>query len=93
MSSNLITPLKSARSSRATIRIVNGQDLTAINDGLSPGEFVVTNGVDKLQAGSKVAVTRVEHDPAHNPIQHHAPGGHVRRSLTSDSDSADHSEE
>lgn len=37
--------------------IVNGQDLTAINDGLSPKELVVTNGVDKLQAGSKVDPT------------------------------------
>ena len=32
------------------------QELTAIADGLSPGEVVVTDGVDKLQPGSKVAV-------------------------------------
>ncbi len=31
-------------------------DLTAINNGVKPGEIVVTDGVDKLQPGSKVAV-------------------------------------
>ncbi|HEX3357572.1 MAG TPA: MdtA/MuxA family multidrug efflux RND transporter periplasmic adaptor subunit [Tepidisphaeraceae bacterium] len=31
-------------------------DITAINEGVQPGEVVVTDGVDKLQPGSKVAV-------------------------------------
>ena len=31
-------------------------DLTTINSGLNPGEIVVTDGVDKLQSGSKVVV-------------------------------------
>lgn len=31
-------------------------DLAEIQDGLSPGELVVTNGVDKLEQGSKVEV-------------------------------------
>jgi multidrug efflux system membrane fusion protein len=39
---------------------VDGQDLTEIQDGLSPGEVVVTNGVDKLEAGSKVEVIHRE---------------------------------
>lgn len=33
----------------------------AIDDGLSPGELVVTDGVDKLRAGSKVQVSGSDH--------------------------------
>jgi multidrug efflux system membrane fusion protein len=32
------------------------EDTTAIEDGVAPGETVVTDGVDKLQPGAKVAV-------------------------------------
>jgi len=33
-------------------------DQTAIRQGLSPGEVVVVDGVDKLQAGTTVALAR-----------------------------------
>jgi multidrug efflux system membrane fusion protein len=64
---------------------VDGQDTTAINDGLSAGELVVTNGVDKLDAGTKVAVTRVGTTRPTTRSSTTRPGGHVRRSLTGDS--------
>jgi membrane fusion protein, multidrug efflux system len=66
---------------------VNGQDTMAIDDGLSPGELVVTNGVDKLDAGTKVVVTRVGSGttrPTSRPSTTR-PGGHIRRALTGDS--------
>ncbi len=66
--------------------IVNGQDLTAINDGLSPKELVVTNGVDKLQAGSKVDPTVQKMTGPTTRSSTTRPAGHVRRALTSDSD-------
>lgn len=66
--------------------LVDGQDLTAINDGLSPKELVVTNGVDKLQAGSKVQPTVQSTTRPTTRMSTTRPGGHVRRSLTSDSD-------
>ncbi|MGD0388178.1 MAG: efflux RND transporter periplasmic adaptor subunit [Tepidisphaeraceae bacterium] len=65
--------------------IVDGQDMTAIDDGLSAGETVVTNGVDKLQAGSKVDPTRGGTTRPTTRSSTTRPGGHVRRSLTNDS--------
>jgi membrane fusion protein, multidrug efflux system len=64
---------------------VNGQDMMAINDGLSPGEFVVTNGVDKLDAGTKVTVTRLATSRPTTRSSTTRPGGHIRHSLTGDS--------
>jgi membrane fusion protein, multidrug efflux system len=66
--------------------VVNGQDLTAIDDGISPKEMVVTNGVDKLQAGSKVDPTVQTMTRPTTRSSTTRPGGHVRRALTSDSD-------
>jgi multidrug efflux system membrane fusion protein len=66
--------------------IVDGQDMTAIDNGLSAGETVVTNGVDKLQAGSKVDPTRGGTTRPTTRSGTTRPGVHVRRSLTSDSD-------
>jgi multidrug efflux system membrane fusion protein len=66
--------------------LVNGQDLTAIDDGLSPKELVVTNGVDKLQAGSKVDPTVQKMTGPATRSTTTRPSGHVRRALTSDSD-------
>jgi membrane fusion protein, multidrug efflux system len=65
-------------------QVVNGDDLTAIDQGLSAGESVVTNGVDKLQAGSKVDATR---GGTTRPTTRSTtrPGGHQRQSLTNDS--------
>jgi multidrug efflux system membrane fusion protein len=68
-------------------QIVNGDDMTAIDDGLSPGELVVTNGVDKLDAGTKVSVTRVGTTRPTTRSSTTRPAGHVRRSLTADSTS------
>jgi multidrug efflux system membrane fusion protein len=65
--------------------IVDGQDMTAIDEGLSAGETVVTNGVDKLQAGSKVDPTRGGTTRPTTRSSTTRPGGHVRRSLTNDS--------
>jgi multidrug efflux system membrane fusion protein len=66
---------------------VDGQDMMAISDGLSPGELVVTNGVDKLDAGTKVVVTRIGTSTTRPTTRFSTtrPGGHVRRSLTGDS--------
>jgi membrane fusion protein, multidrug efflux system len=67
--------------------IVNGQDITAIDDGLAPKELVVTNGVDQLKAGSKVDPTiRTMAQPT-TRTSTSRPSGHVRRALTNDSDS------
>jgi multidrug efflux system membrane fusion protein len=66
--------------------LVSGQDLTAISDGLSPKELVVTNGVDKLQAGSKVEPTVPSTNRPTTRSTTTRPSGHVRRALTSDSD-------
>jgi membrane fusion protein, multidrug efflux system len=52
------------------------EDLTAISEGIQPGETVVTEGVDKLFPGAKVAVrergqrgstTQPTTNPAGNP--------------------------
>jgi multidrug efflux system membrane fusion protein len=67
-------------------QIVDGQDMTAIDEGLSAGETVVTNGVDKLQAGSKVDPTRGGTTRPTTRSGTTRPGGHIRRSLTNDSD-------
>jgi multidrug efflux system membrane fusion protein len=40
-----------------TVRLVQGED-TGILRGLSPGDVVVTDGVDKLQQGTKVIVEK-----------------------------------
>jgi multidrug efflux system membrane fusion protein len=66
-------------------QIVKGQDTQAIDDGLSAGELVVTNGVDKLQAGSKVDPTRVSTTRPTTRSSTTRPGVHVRHSLTDDS--------
>jgi membrane fusion protein, multidrug efflux system len=62
----------------------NGQDVTEILSGLSPGDVVVTNGVDKLQDGSKVQVsfgstTRPTTRPG---LSTTLPGAHLHRSET-----------
>jgi len=65
---------------------VNGADMTAVDEGLSAGELVVTNGVDKLEAGSKVVVTRV--GATTRPTTRTSttrPGGRSHRSTTGDS--------
>jgi len=41
------------------VRLTEGDD-TAVTRGVSPDELVVTDGIDKLQAGMKVAVTRAD---------------------------------
>jgi multidrug efflux system membrane fusion protein len=64
---------------------VNGNEMTAIDDGLSPGELVVTNGVDQLHAGSKLVVTRLGTTRPTTRGSSTRPSGHVRRSLTADS--------
>ena len=65
-------------------QVVNGEDLIQIEQGLSPGELVVTNGVDKLEAGTKVAVTRVSTTRPTTRGSTTRPGGHARRSLSTD---------
>jgi membrane fusion protein, multidrug efflux system len=61
-----------------TVAMTQG-NLSAIDQGLSPGDVVVTDGQDKLQAGSKVE-TRTSsapqgNAPASNPPAGAAPGG------------------
>jgi len=67
--------------------LVNGQDLTEIDDGLNAKETVVTNGVDKLQAGSKVDATR--QGGTTRPSTRASttrPSNRTRKSLTNNSD-------
>jgi multidrug efflux system membrane fusion protein len=64
---------------------VNGEDMTAIDEGLSAGELVVTNGVDKLEAGSKVVVTRVGAKGPTTRTSTTRPGGRSRQSVSGDS--------
>ncbi len=64
---------------------VNGADTTAIDEGLSAGELVVTNGVDKLEAGSKVVVTRLGANRATTRSSTTRPSGRSHRSSTGDS--------
>jgi membrane fusion protein, multidrug efflux system len=61
-------------------QVVNGQDRTAINSGLSPGELVVTNGVDKLEGGTKVDVTRSSTTQPTASNSTTRPSGHRQRS-------------
>ncbi len=52
---------------RRTVKTGNSEGLyTAINDGVSPGEKVVTDGLDRLQNGMKVSVRASD---AQNPVQ------------------------
>jgi multidrug efflux system membrane fusion protein len=71
----------------ANSAIVNGQDLTAVTSGVSAGEVVVTNGVDKLQAGSKVDATRRGTTRPTTRGASTRPGraGRIRASLTNES--------
>lgn len=77
-------------------QVVDNQDLYEIDQGLSPGELVVTNGVDKLEAGTKVDATQVA---TTRPTTRGSTtrgsttrssaagaGGHARRALSGDSD-------
>jgi multidrug efflux system membrane fusion protein len=61
-------------------------ELTAVLSGLSPGETVVTDGVDKLQAGAKVApemqATTRPGSTTRSSTNHQAGMAHRRRSLT-----------
>jgi multidrug efflux system membrane fusion protein len=68
--------------------MVNDQDTTQIVSGLSPGEIVVVNGVDKLQDGTKVEPTRRAGGRPTSRSATSQPGGHHRRSLTGDSDAS-----
>jgi multidrug efflux system membrane fusion protein len=67
--------------------VINDQDITAVNSGLAAGEVVVTNGVDKLQAGTKVDVTRggTTRPTTRSATSRPGRGGHIRASLTNDS--------
>lgn len=65
-----------------TIAMTQGTE-SAISQGLNPGDFVVTDGQDKLQAGSRVE-TRPAPAPANNPslapgtaVPHNAPGNNI----------------
>lgn len=51
---------------------ISQNNLTAVDNGLSPNETVVTDGQDKLQAGSKVEPRGAGH-PATTPGGHSAP--------------------
>ena len=42
-------------------------DLAAIASGIQPGEMVVTDGVDKLQPGSRVSIQLAQSDTAQGP--------------------------
>jgi multidrug efflux system membrane fusion protein len=52
----VVKPDKSVEMRNVDVRLTEGED-TAIKSGVSVGEVVVTDGVDKLQQGTKV-VTR-----------------------------------
>jgi multidrug efflux system membrane fusion protein len=49
----VVKPDKTVEVRQLTVALTQG-NLTAINAGISPGELVVTDGQDKLQADSKV---------------------------------------
>jgi len=57
-------------------------DTTSVSDGLAVGELVVTDGVDKLQQGTHVAVRDGANasggGPAKDLVRKHDPGGTVR---------------
>jgi len=63
-----------------TVGPTEGND-TVITDGLKPGETLVTDGVDKLQDGSKVTLAQGENGPTTRP--HGMTGGGRRRNATS----------
>jgi multidrug efflux system membrane fusion protein len=67
--------------------IVNDQDMLSVTSGLAAGDVVVTNGVDKLQAGSKIDATRhgTTRPTSRSSTSKPSKGGHIRSSLTSDS--------
>ena len=48
---------------RTVVASATQGDLTAIGKGVAPGEIVVTDGLDKLQPGNRVAV-RIETEPS-----------------------------
>jgi multidrug efflux system membrane fusion protein len=50
----VVKPDKSVEMRNVEVRLTDGED-TAIKSGISVGEVVVTDGVDKLQQGTKVA--------------------------------------
>jgi membrane fusion protein, multidrug efflux system len=58
-----------------TVAMTQG-NLSAVDQGLSPGDVVVTDGQDKLQAGSKVE-TRTGGAPQANPPAGTAPAGNA----------------
>jgi membrane fusion protein, multidrug efflux system len=51
----VVKPDNTAEMRNVAVSISQG-NLTAISQGLKPGELVVTDGQDKLQPGTKVAV-------------------------------------
>jgi multidrug efflux system membrane fusion protein len=71
----------------ANSAVVNDRDITAVNSGLAAGETVVTNGVDKLQPGSKVDATRggTTRPTTRSATTRPGKGGHIRASLTNES--------
>ena len=51
----MVKPDNTVEVRTVTIGATQG-DVIALNSGVTPGELIVTDGLDKLQAGTKVAV-------------------------------------
>ncbi len=71
----VVNPDKTVEIRPVTVAMTQG-NLSAVDQGLSPGDVVVTDGQDKLQAGSKVETRTGSAPPANAPASN-APGGNA----------------
>ncbi len=62
----VVKPDQTVEMRSVTVAATQG-DVIAIGNGLAPGDMVVTDGVDKLQQGSRVSVQTAAIPPASTP--------------------------
>jgi membrane fusion protein, multidrug efflux system len=83
----LVKPDKTVEVRPVTVMLTEG-NISAVGQGLVPGDQVVTDGQDKLQAGSKVEARAAAPPSPANPLPMSAPG---RNPSPASSTPADHS--
>ena len=64
----MVKPDQTVDVRKVTVGVMQGQ-LASLQAGLNPGEIVVTDGVDKLQQGSRVRVVPGSNATAQNDSQ------------------------
>jgi len=77
----VVKPDSTAEMRSVTVGATEGND-TVITEGLQPGETLITDGVDKLQDGSKVTLAQTANGPSTRPHGMNTGGGR-RRNATS----------